>query len=248
MQIYEITKRPVNEAGFMQGLATGLTSALGKIGVGAVDPSVYQSKGGPEMNRQQAFQLAQQLGRTLTPLMIKNWKSQVQAELVKSKDKDGNPVTSIADLTPDSQNKLKAALDLIVNQAIEPRGSYKYSDLAKYAPDDQMSQNQAKQTSLNMIKAVDEIYKSTMAGQDSTKAWNTLVTAGIAPAQNIIAFDNNRGIGAGGVKVTPGQAAIRPTGLPYPDDYEINFGQGWVTRDPKNPQHMAFLRKQAGLA
>lgn len=251
MQIHEITRRKLNEAGFAQGLATGLGSALGKVGVAA--PAVAEpGKTGPSMDRSAALKMGQKLTQTLMPVMMKNWAERVKSAVAQSKNPTtGAPSTGPADMTPDSQNTLKAELDDIIGQAIQPRGGFDYNRLEQYAGADQLSKSQAQVITQAIQTAADQIFKATIdpkGGVNTAQAWKSLMSDGIAPAQGIIAFDNSGGGGTGGVKVTPGQAATRPTGLPYPDDYEINLGQGWVTRDFNNPQHMAFLRKQAGLA
>ena len=252
MQIHEITKRKLNEAGFAQGLATGLGSALSKVGVAA--PAVAEpGKTGPSMDRAAALKMGQKLTQTLMPIMMKNWAERVKSAVALSKNPTtGAPSTGPADMTPDSQNTLKVELDDIIGQAIQPRGGFDYNRLEQYAGADQLSKSQAQVITQAIHTAADQIFKATIDPKGSVntaQAWKSLMSDGIAPAQGIIAFDNSGGYsGTGGVKVTPGQAATRPTGLPYPDDYEINLGQGWVTRDFNNPQHMAFLRKQAGLA
>jgi hypothetical protein len=252
MQIHEITKRKLTEAGFAQGLATGLGSALGKVGVAA--PTMEPSKlTGPSMDRAAALKMGQKLTQTLMPIMMKNWAERVKSAVARSKNPTtGAPSTGPADMTPDSQNTLKVELDDIIGQAIQPRGGFDYNRLEQYAGADQLSKSQAQVITQAIQAAADQIFKATIdpkGGVNTAQAWKSLMSDGVAPAQGIIAFDNSGGYsGTGGVKVTPGQAATRPTGLPYPDDYEINLGQGWVTRDFNNPQHMAFLRKQAGLA
>jgi len=252
MQIHEITQRKLNEAGFAQGLATGLGSALGKVGVAGPDLA-QGDKTGSSMDRADALKMGQKLTQTLMPIMMKNWAERVKSAVARSKNPTtGAPSTGPADMTPDSQNTLKVELDDIIGQAIQPRGGFDYNRLEQYAGADQLSKSQAQVIIQAIQTAADQIFKATIdpkGGVNTAQAWKSLMSDGIAPAQGIIAFDNSGGYsGTGGVKVTPGQAATRPTGLPYPDDYEINLGQGWVTRDFNNPQHMAFLRKQAGLA
>ena len=229
---------------------------LGQIGKSLMNKAfggtdVMGNKTGPGMNRSDALRLGQELSRTLMPVMMKDWATQVQSVLSKSIDPATKmPATSAAVLAPDSKNNLKAQLDAMISQAIQPRGGFDYNKLAQYAGNDTLAKNRAQVVIQKIAAAADQIFKATLdptSGADMSQAWQSLMTGGIAPAQGIIAFDNSSS-STGGVKVTPGQAATRPTGLPYPDDYEINLGQGWVTRDFNNPQHMAFLRKQAGLA
>jgi hypothetical protein len=142
-------------------------------------------------------------------------------------------------------DNLQSALDTIINKNIGAQVSY--TQLPNMTSDGQAKAG-AQKIVLAISTARDAILNAAKEGTDAGPAWQDLMTDGIAPAMNFQAFDRGGYSGTGGVKVTPGQAATRPTGLPYPDDYEINLGQGWVTRDFNNPQHMAFLRKQAGLA
>jgi hypothetical protein len=88
---------------------------------------------------------------------------------------------------------------------------------------------------------VDAIFNATLDPKANSKtAWEDLVRDGIAPAQGMLAFDR------GGIKAerTPGQAEIRYVG---PGDYRINFGQGWIRYDNKNPAHTAAAEKLKNL-
>jgi hypothetical protein len=244
MQIHEITHRSnLSEAGFGAGLATGLQGALSKVGVQgpALEPSKFA---GPSMDRSQAYAAAVRQANTLMPLMRKSWDQAIQ-KIMSTSVKDGHPITSLKELNPAEMDNLQSALDTIINKNIGAQVSY--TQLPHMTSDGQAKAG-AQKIVLAINTARDAILNAAKEGTDAGPAWQDLMTDGIAPAMNFQAFDRGGYGSTGGVRISPGQAATRPTGLPYPDDYEINLGQGWVTRDFENPQHMAFLRKQAGLA
>ena len=241
MQIHEITKRKLNEAGFAQGLATGLSSALSKVGVAGPD-QVQPDKTGPSMNRADALKMGQKLTQTLMPVMMKNWTARVQAAMAQSKDPaTGQAATSAAMLTPDSQNTLKAELDDIIGQAIQPRGGFDYNRLEQYAGEDAVSKSQAQVVTQAIQTAADQIFKATLdpkGGVNTAQAWKSLMTDGIAPAQGIIAFEQGSS-GSAGAKPRFGQDADGNT--------IISIGNGpFVKYAPAtNPEHKAINDKLA---
>jgi hypothetical protein len=239
MQIHEITQRKLNEAGFAQGLVTGLQGALSKVGVagpGQAEPG----KTGPSMDRAAALKMGQKLTQTLMPIMMKNWTARVQAAMAQSKDPaTGQAATSPAMLTPASQTTLKVELDDIIGQAIQPRGGFDYNRLEQYAGDDQVSKSQAQVITQAIQTAADQIFKATIdpkGGVNTAQAWKSLMADGIAPAQGIIAFDASGGVGT---KPRFGQDA---DGNPI---ISINNGP-FVKYQPKiNPEHKAINDKLA---
>ena len=232
MQIHEITKRKLNEAGFAQGLATGLGSALSKVGVAGPDMA-QGDKTGPGMDRAAALKMGQRLTQTLMPVMMKNWSETVSRVVRQSTDPaTGQPATSPAALTPASQNTLKMELDNIISQAIEPRGGLDYTKLDQMVGADQLSKSQAQVITQAIQTAADQIFKATLdpkAGVDVGQAWQSLMTNGIAPAQGVLAFD----AGSGGVSSKP------RFGTDVDGNTIISINNGpFVKYDPKNnPEH-----------
>jgi hypothetical protein len=238
MQIYEITKPKLNEAGFAQGLAGGLSSALSKVGVAGPDMSQTDNTG-PSMDRAAALKMGQQLTQTLMPVMMKNWTTRVQAAMAQSKDPaTGQAATSAAMLTPDSQNTLKAELDDIIGQAIQPRGGFDYNRLEQYAGADAVSKSQAQVVTQAIQTAADQIFKATLdpkGGVNTAQAWKSLMTDGIAPAQGIISFEQS----SGGVSSKPRFGTDEYGGTII----SINNGP-FVKYDPtRNPEHKAINDK-----
>jgi hypothetical protein len=238
MQIHEITKRTLAEAGFAQGLATGLGSALSKVGVAG--PAMAQSeKTGPNMNRADALKMGQKLTQTLMPVMMKNWTEQVQAAMAQSKDPaTGQAATSPAMLTPTSQNTLKAALDNIIGQAIQPKGGFDYNKLEQYAGEDAVSKSQAQVVTQAIQAAADQIFKAAIdpkGGVNTAQAWRSLMTDGIAPAQGIIAFEQGSSGGVGKPRFGTGEDGSTI----------ISIDNGpFVKYDPvTNPEHKAINDK-----
>ena len=232
MQIHEITRHNINEAGFAAGLATGLDSALSKVGVSGL--AMTQGDGnGPGMDRAAALKMGQRLTQTLMPLMMKNWSETVSRVVRQSTDPaTGQPATSPAALTPASQNTLKMELDNIISQAINPRGGFDYNKLDQMVGDDATTKSQAQVISQAIVTAADQIYKATLdpkAGVDVGRAWQGLMTNGIAPAQGVLAFD----AGSGGVASKP------RFGADVDGNTIISINNGpFVKYDPKNnPEH-----------
>lgn len=238
MQIHEITRHNINEAGFAAGLATGLDSALSKVGVSGL--AIAQGDGNsPGMDRAAALKMGQRLTQTLMPLMMKNWSETVNRVLRQSKDPaTGQIATSPAALTPASQNTLKMELDNLISQAIQPGGRFDYTKLDQKVGDDPTTKSQAQVISQAIITAADQIYKATLdpkAGVDISQAWQSLMTNGIAPAQGVLAFDAS----SGGVSGQP-RFGTDSDGNPI---ISINYGP-FVKYDPKNnPDHKAINDK-----
>ena len=223
MQIHEITRRNINEAGFAAGLATGLGSALSKVGVAG--PTMEPGKfAGPVMDRSQAYGAAVQQAKTLKPLMQKSWGQAVQKIMSTSKDSAGIPITSLNQLAPAEMTNLRSELDAIINKNI----GMDFTNLGKYSADEQ-----AKAGAEKIVQAIavarDAILTAAKDGTDSAAAWEDLMIDGIAPAMNARAFDT----GSGGSNVD-----IRVKRGSNPMSFEIDLGDGrYVDYDESNPAH-----------
>jgi hypothetical protein len=141
-------------------------------------------------------------------------------------------------LTPDSQNTLKAELDDIIGQAIQPRGGFDYNRLEQYAGADAVSKSQAQVVTQAIQTAADQIFKATLdpkGGVNTAQAWKSLMTDGIAPAQGIISFEQS----SGGVSSKPRFGTDEYGGTII----SINNGP-FVKYDPtRNPEHKAINDK-----
>ena len=201
MQIHELTRpRKVTQEGFAAGLASGLQSALGKVGVQG--PAATNTPGpdlaGPTMNRAQALAAGQKIAATLMPIMQKDWAKAVQTAMAQSTDPATQaPPTSAAQLTSGEQARLKAALVNMVNRAIAPQGSFDYTRLADNigdttTPEGQTTKATAMQAIEDIGQAIDTIFNATLDPRVNPKeAWTQLTRDGIAPAQGIQSFDSN---------------------------------------------------------
>jgi len=229
--------------GGVGSLIGGIGSALGKSlmskAFGGTD--VTGGKTGPGMNRSDALRLGQKLSQTLMPVMMKNWTNQVQSVLSKSIDPATKmPATSAAVLAPTSLNDLKAQLDIMISQAIQPRGGFDYNKLGQYAGDDVLAKNRAQIVIQAIHTAADQIFKATLdpkGGVDVSQAWHSLMTNGIAPAQGIIAYDSSTG------------AVGRAPKFDFDDAgnmlISINNGPYQRFMPSTNPQHKAINDKMA---
>ena len=247
MQIHELTRRKITEAGFLGGLATGLQSALGKVGVQgpAATNTDADRFSGPTVNRAQALAAGQKAVQSLMPVMIKDWTNKVQTAMSQSIDPATKaPPTSAARLTSGEQARLKAELVAMVNNAIQSSGSFDYTQMANNlgdntTPEGQTTKATAMQAVQDISQGIETIFKATLDPKiDPSTAWQDLVRDGIAPAQGILAFDKG-GIRSG---TRAGQVEIKTDTAGNP---QINFGQGWIKFDKNNPEHKAAAEKQA---
>ena len=225
MQIHEITRRNINEAGFAAGLATGLGSALSKVGVAgpAMEPSKFT---GPAMNDIQASAMAVKQAQTLKPLMQKSWGQAVQKIMSTSKDSAGIPITSLNQLNPAEMENLEAQLVGLINTNIGSSGSY--TQLPNKTNDEQAKKG-ATEIVIVINAAKDAILKAAKDGTDAGTAWNNLMT-GVGQAMTFQAFDTGSGGGVAG-KPRLGTDADGNTII------SINNGP-FVKYDPKNnPEH-----------
>lgn len=201
MQIHELTRpRKITEQGFLGGLASGLQSALGKVGVQG--PAATNTPGpdltGPTMNRAQALAAGQKTAATLMPIMTKDWAKAVQTAMAQSIDPVTKaPPTSAAQLTSGEQARLKAELVAMVNRAIASQGSFDYTRLPdgigdETTPEGQTIKATAMKTVQKINQAIDAIFNATLDPKaDIGTAWLQLTRDGIAPAQGIRSFDSN---------------------------------------------------------
>ena len=232
MQIHEITKRKLNEAGFAAGLATGLGSALSKVGVAGptMEPSKFT---GPAMNDMQANALALKQAQTLKPLMQKSWGQIVQKIMSTSKDSAGIPITSLNQLEPAEMSNLEAQLVGLINTNIGSRGSY--TQLPNMTNDEQAKKG-ATEVVMVINAAKDAILKAATEGTDAGPAWDNLMT-GVAQAMTFQAFDAGGG----------GDIDIRVKRGSNPRTYEINLGNGtFVDYNDSNPAHKKIASELFG--
>jgi len=237
-------------------VAGGVAGALGKSlmskAFGGVD--VMGNKTGAVMNRSQALKLGQDMARTLMPVMMQNWQAKVQTAMAQSVD----PVTktaptSAARLTSGEQSKLKAELVDMVNQAIQPRGSFDYTKLANYVgdtttPEGQTVKADAMEAVEQITQAINNIFQVTLSAKGDPKpSWQQLVVQGIAPAQGVLAFDTGTsggyGLGArtGAVTLTPQQQTLADQ-VKLTDADILNMKQA-----AKDPAKAALLAQMLGL-
>ena len=245
MQIHELTRRKITEAGFLGGLATGLQSALGKVGVQGPAATDADRFSGPMVNRAQALAAGQKTAQALMPVMMKDWTNKVQTAMAQSTDPATKlPPTSVGRLTTGEQARLKTELVSMVNHAIQSQGTFDYTGLANNigdatTPEGQTIKATAMQAVQDISQAIDAIFNATLDPKaDPSTAWQDLVRDGIAPAQGVLAYDSGSGLRSNGQ--APGKVQISYVG---PGDYRINFGQGWMQYDNKNPAHTAAAEK-----
>ena len=195
MQIHELTRpRKVDEAaGAVSAVLGGIGQQLGKQAMskafGGTD--VLGKFGGNTSNtdRAGAYKQGMDMARTMVPIMQKSWQQAVQEFLSQSKDKAGNPATNLKMVTTPSLGTLKVQLDQLISQSINPQTSFVYTQIPQYVGDDPTSRASANTVVRDLETISTEIYNATIEGNDTSQAWQKLVTNGIVPAQNVMAYD-----------------------------------------------------------
>lgn len=201
MQIHEITsKKPVNEvlgkvAGLAANLVGGIAKQAGQAYLQKVAPQMATDKVGAPTDRIGGMAVTQQLVASLAPQMQKAWQQTVQAFLANSKDSLGNPATRMADVTSPSKDNLKAELIKMVNKMISPgSGAFDYRNLDRYVGADKG----ATEIKAALDRGILELFSNTVEGlspQAMLMSFQELVRDGIAPAQNVMAYDRDAGSG-----------------------------------------------------
>ena len=229
MQIHEVTRRNLKEVGFAGGLATGLASAMNKVGVAGPDASAYQpGKFGGPGGQAGAYKANASLVKTLTTTMQTAWAQTIKSYLEQSKDEIGNPVMSVAQLSPATQSALHKDLMTMINNTIRPSmRTWDYQTLGNQSNDPEIV-GAAAEIKDSINKNADKIYQLTASGNAKTSQltplFQDMVTNGIAPAQNLLAFTTQ--------KITPRWNLDPATG-----EYTIDFGSGTEVFNPSNPRH-----------
>jgi len=227
---------PGKIVGGAANLAGGTLGALGKSlmskAFGGVD---VMGKGGTSMSREDLFKsmINSPMAKQLATTMQASWANTVQNFLAHSKDSNGNPANSIGAVTQPSVASLKQELHTLVNQMV----GREYTQLANSIKDPVAKQG-IQDVVADITQMIDAIYQAEIQCVDPKNMcldWIKLVGDGILPAQNNIAYDNERGsaAGSGGVGAVQFQTNPRTRGK------EINFGQGWIQYDKNNPNHKA---------
>jgi len=212
MQIHELTrKRPVKEGigGALASIAGGIAKQAGNQAINKAVGTDVTSQAGPAQSREQGFQnmANSSAAKTLATSMQTAWQQTVQNFMANSKDTNGNPPTSLGQVTQPSIATLKANLQDLVNKMIGRQGS-DYKNIATYVGDPNMKDN-AEDIIVDIDKSIDAIYNATLQNTDSKaveKMFTDLVGLGILPAQNIMAYDTGRR-GVGGTGVVTGLSA-----------------------------------------
>ena len=91
-------------------------------------------------------------------------------------------------------DSLKAQLDQLISQSINPQTSFSYTQLPNYVGDDSVAKGGAMDVVRDLEMISTEIYNATVQGKDTSQAWQKLVTNGIAPAQNVMAYDKSTNV------------------------------------------------------
>lgn len=196
MQIHELTrKKPVKEAigGALAAIGSGIAKQVGKQVMDKVLPGAGEVSG-PAQDRIGAFNSTMPLVKTLTATLQKAWAETVSNFIASSKAATGYAATNVNELTPASRGGLEQELRKLVNQSISPRGaSFDYSQLPQNAGTDPVAKAGAEKVKQAIDKYLPAIWQGTLNAtppEKMTTLWLDLAANGIAPGQNILAFDN----------------------------------------------------------
>jgi hypothetical protein len=238
MQIHEITrkpsnKEPVNEilgalaGGILKQAAKQFTQKFNPIGYDAMQ----QKQGG--IDRVAGMKVTQPIIDALTPQLQKAWAQTVQAFLANSKDSAGNPATSLKHVTTPSIDSLKNDLMQMINNMISPgNNSFSYQSLSRMAGDDPVVKQAAQEITTAINKNIQAIFSATVDGAGTNvvnSAFVELVKDGIAPAQNLLAYDRG----------SHSEVDIRVKRGSMPPAFEVDLGNGsYVPFDKTNPKHV----------
>ena len=196
MQIHELTrKKPVKEGigGALAAIGGGIAKQVAKQAIDKVLPGAGEVSG-PAQDRIGAFNTTMPVVKTLSATMQKAWAETVSNFIASSKAATGYAATNVTELTPASQNGLEQELRKLVNQSISPRNaSFDYAQLPQLAGTDPVAKAGAAQVKQAIDKYLPAIWQGTLGGKspnEMTNLWLELGANGIAPGQNILAFDN----------------------------------------------------------
>lgn len=236
MQIHEITYQALNEAGFGSGLATGLSGALGKVGIAAPDASAYGGDTGGSNDQLAAFKATAGLVNTMATTAAKTWAQTVAKYQAQSKDSvTDTPATSVDQLDPPTQQMMKQDLYNIVNGAIYPRGDFDFNKLGSNT-NDKNALEQADIIKTAIIQNIDNIWANTLknaSGKVLLPLWKDLTQNGIAPAQNFLRFSQK---GA--------DVQFRQSPISGKLELLLPGKSSWQMFDPKNIEHLKVGREK----
>jgi hypothetical protein len=252
MQIHELTRpRKVNEGvlGAVGAALGGIAKQVGKQAINKAVGTDVTSQAGPAQSREQGFQdmANSSAAKTLATSMQTAWQQTVQNFMANSKDANGNPPTSIDQVTQPSIATLKANLQDLVNNMLGRNGA-NYKNIATFVTDPNMKDN-AEDIIVDIDKSIDAIYNATLQNTDSKaveKMFTQLVGMGILPAQNIMAYDTGRR-GMGGAGAT-GAVQLSPEAQRLADQAKITDADVLNLQQlGKNPANHAALMQMMGI-
>ena len=223
MQIHEITRRALSEAGILGTIANKAVSGLtNKLLPGAApDQNLVGAPVSGNLRQSAAGQMNKTLLAPLAKEMQKRWAQNVQQLLAKSVDANGNPATSAAHIKPDA---LEKEMYLFLNALVG-------FDIGKIASMDDGS-GQAKQLDSELKPQVTAAIAATQKPNPNlaTNIWLPLATS-IQRAKSINQFASGTGKSGPGkflpVTGTGQQGKVLVNGQPY---------------NKTDPQHVASVQ------
>jgi hypothetical protein len=175
---------------------------------------------GPAQDRIGAFNTTMPLVKTLSATLQKAWAETVRNYIMGSEPATGIAATNIKELTPGSQSGLEQELRILVNKSISPRNaSFDYAQLPQLAGADPVATAGAGKVKQAIDRYLPAIWQGTLDGKspnEMTNLWLELGANGVAPGQNILAFDNKSGS-----VITMSPEAKKLAGLLKLDDGDI---------------------------
>ena len=199
MQIHDITWKPMNEAGWLGAVGSTLTNiATQKLAQSAGSSDT----GGPRVNRTGALKnISSSAAGPMAAALQKTLSATISNFLANSKDKAGNPATSLSTVAAPSKDVLlKQIQDMISNTIAPEKNNFDY-----HTVDDTIKDPTEKSAATIAINTIEDSIEAIFASAETGKAipadvYTKLATA-ILNTQNIMSYNGQSG--AGGASVSP---------------------------------------------
>ena len=203
MQIHDITWKPLNEAGVLGAIGSTLTNiATQKL---AQSAGIYPSDtGGPRVNRTGALKnISSSAAGPMAAALQKTLSATISNFLANSKDKAGNPATSLSTVVAPSKDVLlKQIQDMISNTIAPEKNNFDY-----HTVDDTIKDPTEKSAATIAINTIEDSIEAIFASAETGKAipanvYTKLATA-ILNTQNIMSYNGQSGAGGASDSTQP---------------------------------------------
>lgn len=194
MQIHELTRKPLKEAGVLGAIGSTLTNiAREKIGQSA---GYYNSNQGPSVNRTGALKnISSAAMGPMAAALQKTVSATISNFLANSKDRAGNPATSLSVVVAPSQDVLLKQIQDMISNTIDPAASnFDYHTIDDTIKDP--TEKSAATIAINTIEdSIEAIFASAQTGKDIPADVYTKLATAILNLQNIKNYNTSGDVG-----------------------------------------------------